>query len=217
MPRAVLCRRVQGLVRGLVRGLGPLALAACAAAGQGPGERDDAVAPAPVPVALRLVITGAAEPVFAPDRPIPVALSRGGAEAPATLEVRAGALSVAQLPPGRYAVTRIGPLACAGIGFDLGPGPAPQALGTLRAEVLRTEYDVALISAAPATPADLAVLGGGAEAAPLTVHRQALCHSGRGGAGTQFRDLSPAEQVMAGILFAGFCAAAVASGGFCAF
>jgi len=211
MVRAALCR----LARALVWGLAPLALAACAASGPGSDDRAAPEAATPTPAALRLVIAGDADPVFALDQPIPVELNRDGADAPVTLEVRAGSLSVARLPPGHYAVTRIGPLACAGIGFDLGPGP--QALGTLRAEVLRTEYDVALISAVPATPADLAELGADAADAPLTVHRQALCHSGRGGTGTQFRDLSPAEQIMAGILFAGFCAAAVASGGFCAF
>jgi hypothetical protein len=191
-----------------------LLLAACATAGP---EPDSALAPGePRAAALRLSVTGATA-VLDTTAPISVELVRAGAEEPVTLAFTDGDLAMHELPPGRYAVTRIGGLSCTGLDFELAPGAAPRALGTLRAEIIRTDYDVALVSGSPATPADLAQLGGTAESDPLAVHRQALCHSSRDGDGTQFHDMSPAEQVMTVILFGGFCAAALASGGFCAF
>lgn len=169
------------------------------------------------PAALRLNLTGKAPAVFGTATAIPVLLTRAGAEEPVATEFTPGGLTRLELPPGDYAVTRIGPLSCTGVGFTLTPGAEPRALGAIDAKILQTEYDIALIKADPATPADLAALGPGAQSAPLFVDRRALCHSGRGGTGTQFHELSPAEQFAAGLFFAGLCAAAVASGGFCAF
>jgi hypothetical protein len=169
------------------------------------------------PTALRLNLTGKSEAVFGAVTAIPVLLTRDGTEEPVATELTPGGLTRMELPPGDYSISRIGPMACYGIGFTVAPGAEPRALGTLQAEILRTQYDIALLDGSPASTADLAELGAGAQAAPLYIDRNALCHVGRNGPGTEFRDLSPAEQVMAAILFGGLCAAAVASGGFCAF
>jgi hypothetical protein len=168
------------------------------------------------PIALRLSVTGATQVMHRGADPIPVELTRAGTEAPVALILENAALSTHTVPPGHYSITRIGPLTCTGISFDLEPGAGLRALGTLSAEIIQTDYDIALISAKPASPVDLASLDA-ADAAPLTVHRQALCHAGRGGQGTTYQDLSTGEQIMLGIVFAGFCAIALAGGGFCAF
>lgn len=169
------------------------------------------------PVALRLNLTGKAPAVFGGATAIPVLLARTGTQEPVAAEFTPGALTRLELPPGDYAVSRIGPMACSGIGFTLTPGAEPRALGVLDAEILQTEYDIALIGAGPASAADLAELGSGAQSAPLFIDRKALCHAGRGGPGTQYHDLTLAQKITVGVFFAGFCAAAVASGGFCAF
>jgi len=182
-------------------------------------EPEPAVVAAPElrPAGLRLNLTGKAEAVFGTATAIPVELTRAGEEEPIATEFTPGALTRLDLAPGDYAVTRIGPMSCTGVEFTLTPGSEPRGLGALNAEIMQTEYDLALVSAGPAGATDLAALGPGAQSAPLFVDRRALCHAGRGGSGTQFYDLSPAEQVMTVILFGGICAAAVASGGFCIF
>lgn len=192
-----------------------LALAACATAPP-PQEHAPASAEAAT-MALRLDLVGTTGALFPDGDPIPVELTPAGGSAPVTIALQEGTLAAHDLPPGAYAVSRIGPLACAGIGFELTPGDGPQVLGTLQARLVQTDYDIALISARRAGPADLAAMGAGARQGRLAVHRQALCHAGRGGPGTEFHDLSPTEQVLAVLLFAGFCAAAVASGGVCNF
>jgi len=191
----------------------PLIFAGCAAAPKSPAPDASLGAAPPRAVALRLVLSGSADAVFPPGQKVPVELAYGDEGPVVSLDLVPGRRSLHDLAPGGYAVTRIGPLGCTGIGFAVGPGAAPADLGTLRAEVLQTDYDVALISARAASPGEL----GDAEPVPLFAHRQALCHASRDGPGTEYRDLSPAERVMVAILFAGFCAAAVASGGFCAF
>jgi hypothetical protein len=72
------------------------------------------------------------------------------------------------------------------------------------------EGDVAALAEAAGTPA------GAVEAHPLEVTETAPCSLGPG-PGTTWDNMTLAEKVLVTVGFAGFCAIAVASGGFCAF
>ena len=187
-----------------------LLLGACATAPEQPEPAEEA---APRAVALRLELTGKAEAVAPGGGAIPVAVARGGFE-PVLLDFQDRALSVHDLPPGRYEIAAIGPLSCTGLGFEIAPGSGPVSLGTLRAQVLRTDYDVALLKAAPPGPADLA---GGAEAAQLYVDRQALCHAPRDYEGPVWDDLPMEQRLLFALMMAGFCVLTVAAGNICTY
>ena len=197
----------------LVRGALLLLLGACATAPEHPEPAVDAT---PRAVALQLSLTGKAEAVAPGGGAIPVAVARAGFE-PVLLDFQDRALSVHDLPPGRYEIAAIGPLSCTGLGFEIAPGSGPVSLGTLQAQILRTDYDVALLSHAAPEAAELAELGGGAEAGRLTLDRYALCHAPRDFDGPVWEDLPMEQKLMFGLLMAGFCAAAVATGNICAF
>jgi len=128
--------------------LGPLLLAACAAA-----EPPPETGAGPVPVALRLTLAGATDPVLGEDGTGRLELAREGADAPAAFPFENGALAVHALPPGRYEVTRLGPLLCRGLAFEV--GPAPRYLGSVGVELVQARHQVALMSRPATSEADL--------------------------------------------------------------
>lgn len=194
----------------------PLLVAGCATA---PSEAPPAQ---PVPTALQLTITGAVEPILDTDGRGRVALLSEGTAEPISMEFENGTLAVQDLPPGQYSITNLGPLTCRGLTFAV--DQSPRALGALQAEIVTTDYYVALMSQKPAAAAEIAELAERLQAAPeaidarpIVLSETAPCFMGRGGPGTTWRERPLGEQIMFGVLIAGFCAAALASGGFCAF
>ncbi len=128
------------------------------------------------------------------------------------------------LPPGRYSIARIGPLACRGLSFEVDPSAGARALGSLRAEIITTDYHVALLSGRAATGTEIAALAartgaapGAIDARPLVIPEAAPCFISLAGPGATWRERPLGEKILLGIGFLGFCAIAVASGGFCAF
>jgi hypothetical protein len=194
----------------------PLLVAACATA---PPEPEPA---RPVPTALEITVTGAVEPVLGADGTGRVALVREGSAEPIDLEFRNGALVVRDLPPGQYSIAALGPLNCHGLSFAV--DRSPRALGALRADIVATDYYVAMMSRRSAAGADIAAFAertrlppGQIDATPIVQIDAAPCFINRGGQGETWRERPLGEQIMFGILVGGFCAAAVAAGGLCAF
>lgn len=199
----------------------PLLLAACAAEPDGP---DAAQPPRLTPTALNLTISGDTGPVLGTGTTGQIELTRNDAAEPVTVEFENGALAAADLQPGQYSITRIGPLFCRGMTFEVDQDTRARALGSLHAEIITTRYYVALMSRKAATGAELAGLAertqtapGAIDARPVSIMEKAPCFLGRDGPGTTWRDRPVGEQILLGIGFAGFCAVALASGGFCAF
>ncbi len=198
-----------------------LLLAACAAVEVAPTE----ILPAPPqPVAFRLTVTGKTGVVLETGTTGRIEVLREGADEAIGLDFENGALAVHELPPGRYSIAKIGPLACRGLTFEVDPSAKARALGSLRAEIIATDYYVALLSLAPATGTEIAGLAertgaapGAIDARPLVIPEAAPCFVGRGGPGTTWRERPLGEKILLGIGFVAFCAAAVAAGGFCAF
>lgn len=197
----------------------PLILAACAS-----GRAELPETGQTQPVAFRLTVTGETEAVMETGTTGRVEVLRDGADEATGLDFENGEMTVHDLAPGSYAVARIGPLKCRGLSFDVDPGTQARALGSLRAEIIVTDYDVAMMSVAPASGAEIAELAGRLQTAPGTVDARALtipeaapCFAGHGGPGATWRDRPLGEKILLGIGFAGFCAIAVASGGFCVF
>ncbi|HSF94479.1 MAG TPA: hypothetical protein VLA52_05580 [Thermohalobaculum sp.] len=186
-----------------------LLLAACATAPAGP-EPD----PAPRSTSLTLELSGKADVVASPGEAIPVELVREGAE-PLKLDFQDGTPTRHDLPPGQYGIAGIGPLSCTGLGFEVPDGTGPVDLGTLEARVAVTDYYIAKLKRRPPVPADLTPPG--TEPGRLIVGRYALCHAPRDFTGPVWADLPLEQKLMFGVLMAGFCAAAVASGNICAF
>jgi hypothetical protein len=196
----------------------PLLLAACATA---PAEPQPA---RPVPTALHLTITGATEPVLGAGTTGRIELVRDGTAEPVGVDFENGAMVVADLEPGQYSIAALGPLTCRGLTFEVDDAASARALGSLRAEIITTDYHVGLMSRRAATGAEIAGLAERVQAAPDTIDAQPIamaevapCYMGTGGPGTTWRDRPLGEQILLGIGFAGFCAIALASGGFCAF
>ena len=197
----------------------PLLLAACEEAGRG------TAAPAetgPVPVAFRIDLDGATGPILAEDGTATLALERDGADEPVELGFENGRLAVHPLAPGRYEVTHLGPLQCRGLAFEV--ADRPRYLGTLRGQVIRTDYHVALMQPAVAAPADVAALAEQAaadaqrvDAAPLAITERAPCFLSQDGPVTTWEDLTLAEKIMLSVGVAGLCAISLAAGGFCQF
>lgn len=195
----------------------PLTLAACAAQEASPPEDSG-----PVPVALRLTLGGETGPVLGDDSAGQLALARRGADGPVTYDFTNGVLAVHELDPGRYEVVALGPLHCRGLEFEV--GGAPRYLGAVDASLVEANYQVALMSRASVVPSDVAELAEAAgtspeavDAEPLSVTETAPCFRGRHGEMTTWEDLTLAEKALLTIGIAGLCAAAVVSGGFCAF
>lgn len=197
----------------------PILLAGCTATDE---RADEPVAAAAVPVGFRIALTGATGPILAEDGSGALELEAPGADEPLSLGFENGSLAVHGLAPGRYEVARLGPLQCRGLTFEV--GTRPRYVGTLRAEVVRTDYFVALMQPAVADPADVAALAGradvGAEAVdarPLAVTEAAPCFVGEHGPATTWDDLTLEEKIILGVGVAGLCAISLAAGGFCHF
>ena len=199
----------------------PLLLAACATEDAAPTE----IEPAQLrPVAFRLAVSGKTGPVLETGSSGRIEVLRDGADEAVGLEFENGELTIHELPPGRYSITGIGPLACRGLTFEVDPSAKARALGSLRAEIIATDYLVALMSLAPATGAEIAGLAartgatpGAVDARPLVIPEAAPCFMNRAGPGTTWRERPLGEKILLGIGFVAVCAAAVAAGGFCAF
>ncbi len=199
----------------------PLLLAACATGRTAPPESQPAQT---LPVAFHLTVTGKTGPVLETGATGRIEVMREDADEPIGLEFENGELAIHELPPGRYSIARIGPLACRGLSFEVDPSAGARALGSLRAEIIETDYYVALLSLAPATGTEIAALAERTGAAPGTIDTRPLqaaeaapCFISRAGPDATWRDRPLGEQIMLGIVIAAFCAAAVAAGGFCAF
>ena len=199
----------------------PLLLAACAAEDAAPAE----IRPAPPqPTAFRLTVTGATGPLLGTGTTGRIEFLRDGADEAIGVEFENGALAVEGLEPGLYSIARIGPLICRGLTFEVDPSASARALGSLRAEIIKTDYYVALMSLAPATGAEIEELAERTGAAPGTIDTRPLqaaeaapCFVNRAGPGATWRDRPLGERILLGIGIAALCAAAVAGGGFCAF
>jgi len=199
----------------------PLLLAACAAEDAAPAGSQPAQLQ---PIAFRLTVTGKAGPVLEAGATGRIELLREGADETIGLDFENGALTIHELEPGRYSIASIGPLACRGLSFEVDPWTQARALGSLRAEIIVTDYHVALMSLAPATGAEIARLAeltgaapGAIDARPLVIPESAPCFINRSGPGTNWRERPLGEKILLGIGFVAFCAVAVAAGGFCAF
>lgn len=203
----------------------PLLLAACAVQDPAVHLAEEAAASpepgGPVPVAIRLSLSGETASVLGDDNTGQIALARKGADQPVSLSFENGALAIYELDPGQYQVAALGPLTCRGLGFEV--AAAPRYLGAIEARLVEAEYKVALMSRPSIADRDVGALAeaagapaGAVEARPLEVSEAAPCSLGPG-PGTTWDNLTLAEKVLVTVGFAGFCAIAVASGGFCAF
>ncbi len=205
----------------ILAALFPLILAACADAPPVPTASEPARLQL---VAFRLAVTGETGPVLETGTTGRIEVLREGADEVIGLDFENGELAIHELPPGRYSIARIGPLACRGLSFEVDSSAEARALGSLRAEIIATDYLVALISLEPATGTEIATLAermgaapGAIDARPLVIPEAAPCFINRAGPNATWQDLPLGEKIMLGIAIAAFCAAAVAAGGFCAF
>ena len=199
----------------------PFILAACAEAPPVPTASEPARLQ---PVAFRLTVTGKTGTVLETDATGRIEVLREGADEAIGLDFENGELAIHELPPGRYSIARIGPLACRALSFEVDPSAEARALGSLRAEIITTDYYVALLSGQAATGTEIAGLAertgaapGAIDARPLVIPEAAPCFLSRSGPGTTWRERPLGEKILLGIGFVGFCAIAVASGGFCVF
>jgi len=199
-----------------------LLLAACSDGGDG-APPAGAGAPAATPTAFRLTVTGTTGKVLDAGGAGQVSFLRKGAKEPVAVGFQNGALAVRDLAPGRYSLVGLGPLNCRGLDFDVGPSGA-RDLGTLRAEIVSTQYYVALMSGRAATGGELTQLGqatgtppGAIDARPLGIAESAPCFVSRAGPAATWHELPLGQRLLIGAGIAAFCAIAVASGGGCYF
>lgn len=207
-----------------------LLLAACATA-PAPGASSDSASgdktaasdDTPSLVGLRLTLTGKTAPVLDANGAGEITLLREGGEAPVPVPFTNGGLAEAELAPGRYRLAGIGPLLCRGLEFEVGPAAA-RALGMVRADIVETEYYVALMSVAPAGETDLGALAAragtepaGVDARPLDQSEAAPCFVNKAGPAMTWQEVPLHQRFMLALLMAGICAGSVAAGGFCAF
>jgi hypothetical protein len=199
--------------------LAPLALlAACVTAPADPQPVQ------PIPTRLQFGVSGHAAPVVDADGRGQVTLIRDGADAPITVSFQNDVPADFELAPGHYEITAIGLLTCRGMEFDVDGGAGGRHLGTLRAEIIKTRYYVAMIAGHPATVPAISefadktgIAPGNIDNGPISTTEAAPCFIHRAGPGQTWRDRPLGEKILLGIGFAGFCAIALASGGFCAF
>jgi len=173
---------------------------------------------------LHLGVSGHAAPVLDAEGRGQITLVRDGADEPLTVAFQNNAPSGFELAPGYYDVTAIGGLTCRDMGFEVADGAAGRHLGVLRAEIIRTSYYVAMIAGRPATDAEISELAQTTGTAPdniddrpISAAEAAPCFIHRGGPGQTWRERPLGEQILLGLGFVGFCAIALAAGGFCAF
>jgi hypothetical protein len=200
-----------------------LLLAACATAPE-QVEPGQAAPDRLIPTTLQVNLHGKINAVLGEDDTSEIELLREDADEPVVLEFRNGAQATGDLAPGAYQITRLGTLACRGVSFDVDPAAGARALGTLDAEILVTDYDLAMMTSKSATAGDVAALTqaagiapDGIDTRPIALGEAVPCFANHDGPGTNWRERPLGEQIMFGVLMAGLCAAAVASGGFCAF
>lgn len=197
--------------------LGSLLLAGCAAQEAPPPAETGG----PVPVGIRLTLSGDTAPVLGDDGTGSIALTRQGADQPVSLSFENGALAVHDLAPGQYQIAALGPLACRGLAFEV--AAAPRYLGAIDARLVEAEYHVALMTRPRVVEPDVAAVAGEAgasaqavDARPIQLVEAAPCSLGPG-PGTTWDNLTLGEKILLTVSLAGFCAIAVASGGFCHF
>jgi hypothetical protein len=178
----------------------------------------------PIPTALQLGVSGHVAPVLDADGQGKVTLIRDGADAPITVSFQNDVPADFELAPGHYEITAIGLLTCRGMEFDVDDGAGGRHLGTIRAEIIKTRYYVAMIAGHPATVFEISELADKTGIAPgniddrrISATEAAPCFIHRGGPGQTWRDRPLGEKILLGIGFAGWCAIALANGGFCAF
>ncbi|MEE8455363.1 MAG: hypothetical protein V3R90_11540, partial [Limibaculum sp.] len=196
----------------ILAALFPLILAACADAPPVPTASEPARLQL---VAFRLAVTGETGPVLETGTTGRIEVLREGADEVIGLDFENGELAIHELPPGRYSIARIGPLACRGLSFEVDPSAEVRALGSLRAEIIVTDYYVALLSGQAATGAEIAGLAertgaapGAIDARPLVIPEAAPCFVNRAGPDASWHDLPLGQKIMLGVVIAGFCAAA---------
>ena len=112
-------------------------------------------------------------------------VTRDGAPEPIGLDFENGALAVYDLPPGHYSIAMIGPLNCSGLAFAIEAEAGGVALGSIEANIFRSDPASALLSGQAATGAEIASVAGlsraesGAIGAqPVVIEQSALCHTG---------------------------------------
>ncbi len=187
-------------------------------------QPDTSQPPQLTPTALQLTVTGDTAPVLGSENIGQIELHRKGVDEPVLLEFQSGVAAVHNLPPGKYRVVKIGALTCRGMTFEIDPSTNARALGSIQAKIITTDYYVMLMSRHPATQAELAGLAAQTrtslddiDARPITIAENAPCFAGTGGPGTTWQERPLGEKILLGIGFAGFCAIALAAGGFCVF
>jgi hypothetical protein len=178
----------------------------------------------PTPTTLQIGVSGYVAPVLDADGRGQITLTRDGADAPITVYFQNDVPSGFELAPGHYEINAIGALTCRDMEFDVDDGAGGRHLGALRAEIIKTSYYVAMIAGRPATDAEIFELADETGTAPsniddrpISAAEAAPCFIHRGGPGQTWRDRPLGEKILLGIGFAGFCAIALASGGFCVF
>ncbi len=178
----------------------------------------------PVPTVIDLGVFGATGPVIGEDGTGALHLMRTDEAEPVIVSFQNGAPSEFVLAPGDYQITQIGELRCQGLDFSVDPQADLRALGTMRAEIVKAKYFVALMAGHPAKPDDVAVLAEArsipadhVDARPINVTLHAPCSVHQHGPGQSWRDRPLGERLALGAAIAGFCAIALAAGGFCAF
>ena len=151
-------------------------------------------------------------------------VTRDGAPEPIGLDFENGALAIYDLPPGQYSIAMIGPLTCSGLGFAIDAEAGGVALGSIEANVFRSDPASALLSGQAATGAEIAGVAGESQAEsgaigshPVVIEQSALCHSGGASTGQttltgdQTGDVIVALIVIGAIVATGFAIAAIAS------
>lgn len=201
-----------------------LALGAVMGCNQAGGPQASAEPAVPVPTVIDLGVFGAVGPVIGEDGTGQLHLKRADGGEPVTVPFQNASPSEFALAPGDYRITQIGELRCQGIAFSVGGDARLRALGTIRAEIVKSQYYVALIAGHPAKPDEIAALAEARsldtakiDARPISVTRHAPCSVHRLGPGQSWRDRPLGERIALGFAVAGFCAIALAAGGFCAF
>ncbi|MDH3668091.1 MAG: hypothetical protein OEN23_14280 [Paracoccaceae bacterium] len=198
------------------------ALMACSQAGD--ANAPDTAPVDPVPTVIDLGVFGATGPVIGEDGTGELLLKRSGQSEPVSVQFQNGARSEFALAPGDYRITQIGELRCQGLDFSVDPQTDLRALGTVRAEIVKAKYYVALMAGHPAKLDEIAGLAevraipaDQVDARPISVTHHAPCSVHSQGPGQSWRDRPLGERIALGAAIAGFCAIALAAGGFCAF
>ncbi len=159
-------------------------LAACAARMPPPADIGSMNFADTRPAALRVTVTGRTTPVLHDGTTGRLVLTRDGAPEPIGLDFENGALAIYDLPPDRYSIAMIGPLACSGLEFTVDADAVGVALGSIEANIFRSDPASALLSGQAASGAEIASTAAEVQAAPEAIGSQpvaiaqtALCHT----------------------------------------